>query len=91
MQTQGDAALARPLWDEGASDHKSHHISVGHYFKCPQWQEGWQEGVGGSGSVKINSSGVAISHQQPIFTAFGEWIPPVKGTWAGHQYHLLHS
>lgn len=56
-------------------------------FRPPPGQEGWQEGVGGSHSVQINSPGAAISHSQQLENE----CPSVKGTWVGHQYHLLNS
>lgn len=56
-------------------------------FRPPPGQEGWQEGVGSSHSVQINSPGAAISHSQQLENE----CPSVKGTWVGHQYHLLNS
>lgn len=41
-------------------------------------QEGYQEGVGDSHSIKVKSPGAATSHEHPIFIAAREWVSPAK-------------
>lgn len=48
-------------------------------FRPAHGQEGWQEGVGDSYPIKVNSPGAAISHEHPVFIAAREWVSPGKG------------